>query len=764
MSLAQAGGGRTFRVDALALVALSLPLVVVGSTADAAHWVTGLLPLWPQAVIGLLAGYGMVVWLKRLWMAGAAIVATASAAAVLVGLPHLGAPVAGMALVLVWLAWAAGGSTALIAFGARQHARWMFVPGLLALLGMLANLPASYEMRLLVFLALTGGAVAVFKNDGSWRVRPNRLGAAAAGIFMAVLATAVASVAPAPSASLFPDLIEAVSDRWSALVSQQTTLFTDVPNRREIPALRLAETLPMTRPIPLNDAPMMTVRASEPQRWRLGAYETYSSRGWSRSVAVPSADAAAGPVGQEDDHREEARILVRTSAIFDQVVTPGLPISASLDIVEERSAQVTYRLTASGNSPFIPSDLSAIRRIVISDPASDAAEQALDAAGAEVVTVEREAVVVRRKDDEQPSLALRFAEGLIPPRTFESVGSVSTATPSDLRQASAEYPLPIADRYLQLPPDFPASVRHLALTVTAEADNPYDRAKAIESHLRGLRYSTEIAPPPVGRDPVDWFLTESQVGFCTYFASSMITMLRSLGVPARLAVGFAPGDFNDEDQAWQVVGGNYHAWPEVYFSDFGWVDFEPTPAGIQRSLSLLRSASSADVAPIQVEGNLDTDCDSGEGPCVDLTFEEDLAGGRVDGGITRPERGFTLAPYWPAGLGLLGFLALGAVAYLYAVGVASRSRLLLSALARLTGEPSPARPTPHEHAISLARRLPGNAQHLAALASAFDVARFSREKRLGRQSTHALWAAYRAWPLMALALARHRVRLSRRHT
>ena len=88
-------------------------------------------------------------------------------------------------------------------------------------------------------------------------------------------------------------------------------------------------------------------------------------------------------------------------------------------------------------------------------------------------------------------------------------------------------------------------------------------------------------------DAVEWFLTTQRVGFCNYFASAMITMLRSLDIPARLVVGFAPGEWDESRNTWIVRTKDYHAWPEVYFPEYGWVEFEPTPPGVQPSLENL---------------------------------------------------------------------------------------------------------------------------------------------------------------------------------
>jgi hypothetical protein len=106
-------------------------------------------------------------------------------------------------------------------------------------------------------------------------------------------------------------------------------------------------------------------------------------------------------------------------------------------------------------------------------------------------------------------------------------------------------------------------------------ESPYDKAAAIASFLRQeIAYSPSVPAPPPGRDPVVWVLFVHKRGFCNYYASAQVLLLRSIGIPARLAVGFAQGGF--EDGAYAVHERNAHAWPEVYFPGIGWVEFEPT--------------------------------------------------------------------------------------------------------------------------------------------------------------------------------------------
>jgi transglutaminase-like putative cysteine protease len=160
--------------------------------------------------------------------------------------------------------------------------------------------------------------------------------------------------------------------------------------------------------------------------------------------------------------------------------------------------------------------------------------------------------------------------------TITSLASSSTA--SDLTQASSQYPRQIIDRYVQLPDDLPQRIYDLAYRLTADLDAPYEKAKRIEGYLRSdYPYNLEVSPAPLGRDVVDYFLFEAREGFCSYHASAMVVLLRSAGVPARVVSGYAMGAYDPEHVAYKVLENDSHAWVEVYFPDYGWVEFEPTP-------------------------------------------------------------------------------------------------------------------------------------------------------------------------------------------
>ena len=171
--------------------------------------------------------------------------------------------------------------------------------------------------------------------------------------------------------------------------------------------------------------------------------------------------------------------------------------------------------------------------------------------------------------------------------------------------------------YLQLPESLPERVRRKAEELTRGEENPYDRAAAVESWLRsggGFRYETEDVPVPrQEEDFVDQFLFESHRGYCDHFSTSMVVMLRSVGIPARWVKGFAPGEkevrqSNDPKhkgdavtEHWMTVrNSDAHSWVEVYFEGVGWVPFEPTP-GFANPTPVSEDGSGADTGAAEEE-------------------------------------------------------------------------------------------------------------------------------------------------------------------
>ncbi|GAB2836532.1 transglutaminase TgpA family protein [Streptomyces daliensis] len=144
----------------------------------------------------------------------------------------------------------------------------------------------------------------------------------------------------------------------------------------------------------------------------------------------------------------------------------------------------------------------------------------------------------------------------------------------------AEAPSPsrsLTREYTEVPDSLPSVVHQTALRVTQDSANDYERAVKLQDWFAsdgGFTYDTQVRAGS-GSAAIVNFL-EQKEGFCVHFAFSMAAMARTLGIPARVAVGFTPGTAQGDGK--MAVGlKDAHAWPELYFEGVGWTRFEPTP-------------------------------------------------------------------------------------------------------------------------------------------------------------------------------------------
>jgi transglutaminase-like putative cysteine protease/type II secretory pathway pseudopilin PulG len=173
---------------------------------------------------------------------------------------------------------------------------------------------------------------------------------------------------------------------------------------------------------------------------------------------------------------------------------------------------------------------------------------------------------------------------------YSVVSNVGPRTITAALRLGTAAPIPKSlGRFTQLPSDIPALVTETAQGVTAGRTLPYDRAAALRDYFRSGLFTYD---PTVNlgddENAMNRFLTERR-GFCVQFASTFAVMARSLGIPARVAVGFTPGT-RDAKGVYHVINDEAHAWPEIYLSGIGWTDlFDPTPASGQPGASGLPS-------------------------------------------------------------------------------------------------------------------------------------------------------------------------------
>ncbi len=177
--------------------------------------------------------------------------------------------------------------------------------------------------------------------------------------------------------------------------------------------------------------------------------------------------------------------------------------------------------------------------------------------------------------------------------------SVRDITPESLRKAD-----PVAlgvselirQRYV-LEADVTPRVRQLALEITQDQPTTYDKISALEDWMdENIHYSRQIATLPEGADAVEQLLLVDQLGYCEQIGTSLVVMLRSLGIPARLVIGYVPGEYDEKTDEWISRASDAHAWAEVYFPGVGWQGFDPT-AGVPLSGEEIAADLKGETAP-----------------------------------------------------------------------------------------------------------------------------------------------------------------------
>jgi protein-glutamine gamma-glutamyltransferase len=149
--------------------------------------------------------------------------------------------------------------------------------------------------------------------------------------------------------------------------------------------------------------------------------------------------------------------------------------------------------------------------------------------------------------------------------------------PADLQPQSVSYPESFVRHFLQAPGQV-ERIAALALTVTQDKSSRYEKALAIEKYLStNFRYSLDV-PLSDQAKPIDEFLFTRKTGYCEHYATAMVLMLRTIGIPARLVTGFLATEWNEYGNYYVVRQQDAHAWVELHLPHSGWVMMDPTPA------------------------------------------------------------------------------------------------------------------------------------------------------------------------------------------
>ncbi|MEZ4859902.1 MAG: transglutaminaseTgpA domain-containing protein [Caldilineaceae bacterium] len=323
--------------------------------------------------------------------------------------------------------------------------------------------------------------------------------------------------------------------------------------------------------------------------------------------------------------------------------------------------------------------------------------------------------------------------------TYTVISRQTEVTVRQLEESSNDYPQAIRDKYLQLPDTYSARVAEVARSVTESQPTAYAKAKALETYLRGIPYDDKIPAPPANTDPIEYFLFDVQAGYCDYYATAMATMLRSLGIPARTASGYAEGSYDEESGLFFVTEADAHTWVEVYFPEYGWIEFEPTAGE-----SVLSRPSGVDYNPGENDlldpGNPYADQASTlDNPMEDELLNPSFSDLPLDGGaLGGNNRGGLFGwPWWVWAL-LTPLLLLAGIWGLRRSPVWGPSTftsdlppILYDRLQRWTdrlGIYLPANETPYEHSRRLVRALPQGRTAIQRIIQRYVVHRFSRQQ------------------------------------
>lgn len=371
--------------------------------------------------------------------------------------------------------------------------------------------------------------------------------------------------------------------------------------------------------------------------------------------------------------------------------------------------------------------------------------------------------------------------------TYKVTSRITTVTPAELSQAGENYNREITARYLQLPPDLPRSLTLLSRDITGMEKTSYDKAKAIIEYLSHLSYVEAGYMPPEGVDNVEYFLFRQKSGNCTNFASAAVVMLRTVGIPARLATGYLAHEWDESNTIATIRANDYHAWVEVYFPGYGWIEFEATPRPDIKSGVISHSENPPDESgisgapepdnssPLTDDSEAIDDKSSTKSGGVIDDKSSTKNGGVIDDQNSTSDGNFisemkTLA----TGQSLLKLALVAACVILFLlilwaivgrwrrprVDLASRIYTRMCFLASLAGIRAKAQETPLEYCARLSLALPEQTEAINNIAHTYNKNRFSPRKQLTKQDKDRL---RRFWRVVFRALLKRVLRITTTH-
>ena len=513
---------------------------------------------------------------------------------------------------LLTMAWLIGYIGSFFAF--RYSNAWVLVViGGVSVLTNLSFLPATLAFSSKFFLFTLFAMLLVVRlndvqNEQRWRLRGIRFEMVNgwltmhAAIWFGVVVMLLAAMLPM-KVYVSRDLANWWNTARSPISSFEedvARLLAGIPSRKNVPGRFFGKTLPFIGSISFGGEAVFWAHSDYPSYWLSNTYSEYTSQGWKagETTKLEVGPNTVPPPRPEWLKREDVEQTVQLNFDSDSFLAGGNLDWLSHEAVVEtlRPKSFVIDLHNPESDAALPEDIQEVAQVIrdageppqrfvesyitrmlpgdlVLNSVGFAADDASSSMAVQVLNIERKTSAIPE------IVSWKFANRQPENHPYGMVSYVSVATDDELRNASTNYSSSITDHYLQLPASLPQRVHDKALELTAGKENPFDKTKAIGDYLRSetFTYSQDIEAPPRDADGVDFFLFETQTGYSDYFASSMVVLLRAAGVPARLAAGYAPGELDPENNVRVIRDFDSHGWVQVFFPDYGWIDFEPTP-------------------------------------------------------------------------------------------------------------------------------------------------------------------------------------------
>ncbi len=611
---------------------LVLNLMVVVISVERADWVpspnlvqllfiamlTGLalyrLPLWSIALVpfGLAVGLGVILWqLSSFSIDGVSVGGTGQVVLRLelwldaaregsINIDRL--PFSFALMVSTWLTGFLG-AWLFLRFG---NFWGVFVLGGIGLLSNLTFLPpnTAFHLGFYLFTALLLVArVQAIRRKQEWEGRSIKVDDDLAGLSLSdslgitVLVILVAFLLPmAPKWGVANDAYETMRTPLETMEDDFNRLFAGLPARRPLGFRIWDNVMALQGSIYPTTTQVLWVDSPAGMYWKARTYSTYNGKGWlsEHTVTEPLGYRPEFTLPLADRQRTEVTYFVTPLYESKKLFSGDQVLAVDRDVMIETQAAPVYTIDLldlqrpDSNLPGYLEEVGGALRTTLEQGDGLVSDSMLALSlptQFRLDKVDRVDGQVVRAQITEALPAMPEVLSVTSPRgkfkigdPYQVTSAISSAEPEELQTAGEEYPAWVSHRYLQLPPDLPVRVNDLAASTTSGWATPYEKAKVVENYLRNnYPYNLRVDPPPFGVDGVDHFLFGLGEGYSEYFGSTMAVMLRTVGVPARLAVGYTTGDRVEGREIYAVTDSHSHAWVEVYFPRFGWIPFEPTP-------------------------------------------------------------------------------------------------------------------------------------------------------------------------------------------